>query len=105
MDVHDDIIKNRVIMNFRQDGVSAEQVQRSLRSMILDGNFTADLIIIDGYDFSKVSAEEFSSFKRFAQDMGIDMVQCHLHRESNFLPNNIPEVSLPLSTISMFLFC
>ena len=71
MDVHDDIIKNRVIMNFRQDGVSAEQVQRSLRSMILDGNFTADLIIIDGYDFSKVSAEEFSSFKRFAQDMGI----------------------------------
>lgn len=93
MDVHDDIIKNRVIMNFRQDGVNAEQVQRSLRSMILDGNFTADLIIIDGYDFSKVSAEEFSSFKRFAQDMGIGIwFSATLHRESNFLPNNIPEV-------------
>ena len=106
MDVHDDIIKNRVIMNFRQDGVSAEQVQRSLRSMILDGNFTADLIIIDGYDFSKVSAEEFSSFKRFAQDMGIGYGSVPLCTgKATFCQITFLKCSLPLSTISMFLFC
>ena len=53
MDVHDDMIKNRVIMNFRQDRVSAPQVQRSIGSMIKDGNFNADVVIVDGLRLSK----------------------------------------------------
>jgi hypothetical protein len=73
MDVHDDIIRNRVIMNFRQDGVSAGQVQRSVRSMIKDGNFNANTIFIDGYDFAKSSLEEVSSFKRFAEESGLEI--------------------------------
>ena len=73
MDVHDDLIKHRVIMNFRQDRVSALQVQRSVRSMIKDANFNADVVIIDGYDFSKSTGEEFDSFRRFAEEAGIEI--------------------------------
>jgi hypothetical protein len=73
MDVHDDIIKNRVIMNFKQDGVSADQVQRSVRSMIKDGNFNANAVFVDGYDFSKSSVNEFKSFKQFAQEAGLEI--------------------------------
>lgn len=73
MDAHDDIIKNRVIMNFNQDGVKAEQVQKSIRSMVRDGHFSADLIIVDGYNFGKVTEEEFKSFKKFAEELGIEI--------------------------------
>jgi hypothetical protein len=73
MDVHDDIIRNRVIMNFRQDGVSADQVQRSVRSMIRDANFNANAVFVDGYDFSKSTVDEFASFKRFAQEAGLEI--------------------------------
>ncbi len=73
MDVHDDIIRHRVIMNFRQDGVSAGQVQRSVRSMISDANFNAEVVFVDGYDFAKSNIEEFGSFKRFAEEAGLEI--------------------------------
>lgn len=73
MDVHDEIIKHRVIMNFRQDGVAIGQVQKSIQSMIKDGNFKADCVIIDGFDFTKVSEAEFSVFKKIAEELNIEI--------------------------------
>jgi hypothetical protein len=72
-DVHDDIIKHRVILNFRQDGVSAGQVQRSVRSLINDGNFNAEAVFVDGYDLGRCSSEEFGSFKNFAAEAGLEL--------------------------------
>lgn len=69
-DVHDEIIRNRVIMNFRQDSVSAVQMLKSVRSMIKDGNFNADVVIIDGYDFAKSTVQEIAGFKQFAEETG-----------------------------------
>ena len=37
MDVHEDLIRNRVIMNFNQDGVSVEQVLASVKAMMDNG--------------------------------------------------------------------
>ena len=73
MDIHDEITKNRVIMNFRQDGISNDQIRRSLRSMIQDGHFSADIIVIDGFDFSKITADMFHPFKEFAEELGIEI--------------------------------
>ena len=70
-DVHDEIIRNRVIMNFRQDRVSAVQMLKSVRSMIKDANFNADVVIIDGYDFAKSDAREIAGFKQFAEETGL----------------------------------
>lgn len=96
MDIHDDIIRNRVIMNFRQDGVQVEQVQKSVRSMIQEGSFFADVVIIDGYDFSKVSPAEFQSFKKLAEELQIEIwFSVTLHRDSSFV-NGIPSVLVPM---------
>lgn len=96
MDVHDDIIKRRVIMNFRQDGVQSEQVQKGIRSMIKEGNFSADLVVVDGFDFSSISTEEFSGFKKLAEEMGMEMwFSATLHRDSSFV-NGIPSVLAPI---------
>jgi len=73
MDVHNDITRNRVIMNFLQDSVVADQVNKSIKSMIKDGNFSADSVIIDGYDFSKVTKEEFARFKKMAEELQIEV--------------------------------
>jgi len=74
-DVKNDLIKNRVLMSFNQDGVIKDQILKSLRAMIIDGGFKADSIIIDGFDFSRNSASgggvNMESVKAFAAELGL----------------------------------
>ncbi len=71
--VHDEIIKNRVIMNFKQDGMKTEQVLRSLEAMITGGKFNAESIIVDGYDFGLAEPADLARFKEFAGRMGLEL--------------------------------
>lgn len=73
MEIHDDVVRHRIILNFRQDGVSSLQVKKSLLSIINEGHFNADLVVIDGYDFTKSNAEEFTLFKQLASELGIEI--------------------------------
>ena len=76
-DVKDDIIKNRVLMRFTQEGLSVDQLLKSLKAMIGDGGFRAEYIIVDGYDFAageggqSASAKVFAAVKAFAAEMGV----------------------------------
>jgi hypothetical protein len=72
-DLHDEIIKNRVIMNFKQDGTKTEQVLRSLEAMIHYGKFAAETIIVDGYNFVQSAPEDLRKFKDFAAKMGLEV--------------------------------
>jgi hypothetical protein len=73
MQVHDELIRHRVIMNFKQDGINAEQVRKSITSMIKDAHFNADCIIIDGYDFTIISEQDFKIFKLLAEELKIEI--------------------------------
>lgn len=73
VEVHDDIIKNRVIMNFKQAGASTEQVLKSLSAMIEHGKFAADAIIVDGFDFTQSSTDDLDLFKNFAERLGLEV--------------------------------
>jgi hypothetical protein len=73
VDVHDEIIKNRVIMNFKQDGANTEQVLRSLEAMIEHGKFAADAIIVDGFDFSQSCSNDLDLFKSFAEKLNLEV--------------------------------
>ena len=82
MDVHDQLIKNRVIMNFSQEGATADQVITSLRAMIAEGHFDADLIVVDGYDFEKGDPETFGKVKGFAEEVGVAVwMSASTHRD------------------------
>ena len=70
-EVKNEIVKNRVTMNFNQDGVTVAQILRSLRAMIVEGGFKADSIIIDGFDFTRTDRESIASVKTFAAEMGV----------------------------------
>ncbi len=73
MEVHDELIRNRVIMNFKQDAAHTDQVLRSVEAMIEHGNFAADCVMVDGYDFASSSAEDLQKFRAFAQKVGVEI--------------------------------
>ncbi|GHT83419.1 hypothetical protein FACS1894137_04440 [Spirochaetia bacterium] len=72
-DVKNDLIKNRVLMNFNQDGVTADQILKSLRAMIVDGGFKAEALIIDGFDFSRMSRDRIAGIKDFAKELELSV--------------------------------
>jgi KaiC/GvpD/RAD55 family RecA-like ATPase len=72
-DVKNELTKNRVLMNFNQDGVTADQILRSLRAMIVDGGFQAEALIIDGFDFAKMTRERLGAVKDFAGGLGLSV--------------------------------
>ncbi|MCG8454436.1 MAG: hypothetical protein MI717_14785 [Spirochaetales bacterium] len=73
MDVHDDIVRNRVIMNFNQEGTSVSQVIAGVSAMMDAGGISTDAVVIDGFDFTKASAGDLSAYKAFAVNKGIEL--------------------------------
>ena len=68
MDVHDEVVKNRVIMNFTQGEVPVQKMIKSIRAMIEEGDFAADMIIVDGFDFSRSNSAELEEFRQFLSE-------------------------------------
>ncbi len=71
--VHDEFIRNRIIMSFNQDGIHITEIEKSIKQLIEAGNFSADLLIIDGYDFAISSKEELQEFKTFASELNLTL--------------------------------
>jgi len=92
VEIKNDLVKNRVLMNFNQDGVTKEQILRSLRAMIIEGGFKADSIIIDGFDFSRSNKESIVSVKTFATELGLNIwYSCSVKDDgSQYDKENIP---------------
>jgi hypothetical protein len=72
-DVRNEVTKNRVLMNFNQDGISGEQILRGLKAMIVEGGFKAEAIIIDGFDFAKTDRDRIVKVKEFAKEQDIEV--------------------------------
>lgn len=73
LELYDELVKRRVIMNFRQDGAKTEQVLRSLESMIVHGHFAAEAVIVDGLDFCSAGRDDLRLFKEFAARLGLEV--------------------------------
>ena len=93
-DVKDEIVKNRVLMKFTQKGLSCEQILRSLKALIKDGNFNAETVIIDGYNFYEAGEGDIARVKSFAGEMGISVwYSCTIKGEvQSYDKQNIPAV-------------
>jgi archaellum biogenesis ATPase FlaH len=69
----DGLVKNRVIINFNQDGVTSDTIRASLGALVNEGGFKAQSIIIDGFDFSKANEERIRKLKLFAGEVGLSL--------------------------------
>jgi hypothetical protein len=92
-DVKDEIVKNRVQMNFNQDGQSVEMILRSLRAMIKDGGFAAEALIVDGMDFVRIGGGQLGQIKAFAQEVGLTVwYSCTVSSPDAYDKHGIPRV-------------
>lgn len=92
VDVHDEIIKNRVIMNFNQDGIATDKILNSITAMIDQGHFEADAVVIDGYDYAKASKDDLKALKAFAAKTDLEIwTSVSLQKDSPY-----DEVGMPL---------
>jgi hypothetical protein len=94
MAVHDEIIKNRVIMNFSQEQISIDQILQSLRAMIQDGGFKADALFFDGYHMVDADLATVTKIKDFAKEMNLEVwcsVSPQKDTESSFDEFGVPE--------------
>jgi len=91
-EVKNELVRNRVLMNFNQDGISKDQIIKSLRAMIVDGGFAAEAIIVDGFDFSRTDREHIASVRDFAREMGLSVwYSCTVKGEGHqYDKQNIP---------------
>ncbi|MDR2595812.1 MAG: hypothetical protein LBC76_00685 [Treponema sp.] len=70
-EIKNNLVKNRVLMNFNQDGMTTGQILNSLRAMIIQGGFKAEAVIVDGLDFNIAGRERIANVKDFAQELGV----------------------------------
>jgi KaiC/GvpD/RAD55 family RecA-like ATPase len=73
MAVHDEIVPRRIIMNFNQQTMRLAQAIGSVRAMIREGHFTADCVVVDGYDFARADLEELRLVRSFAAEQGLEI--------------------------------
>jgi len=94
VEIKNDLAKNRVLMSFNQDGITKDQILRSLRAMIIEGGFKADSIIIDGFDFSRTDKESIDAVKTFATELGVGVwYSCSVKDETaQYDKENIPVI-------------
>ena len=72
-EVHDEIIRKRVIMNFNQQGIDVSRILSSLEAMIVSGNFKANTIIIDGLNIAEAGEEGLKAIKKFAEKLKLEI--------------------------------
>jgi hypothetical protein len=90
-EIKDEVVKNRVLMNFNQDGMSKDQIIRGLCSMIVEGGFPAEAIIVDGFDFSRADRESIANVKAFASVLGLAIwYSCNVNESQKPGGENIP---------------
>jgi len=99
MDVHDEIIKNRVIMNFNQEHISVEQILKSLSALINDGGFAADAVVFDGYRMTASNSGDVQTIKAFAEKMHLEawFSISPLEENAQFDSYGIPEDLKPIA--------
>jgi hypothetical protein len=73
VEVHDEIIRKRVIMNFKQEGTRTDQILKSVEALIVHGQFAAETVIVDGFDFTRSCMEDLDSFRDFARRLGLEV--------------------------------
>jgi hypothetical protein len=105
MDVHDEIIKNRLIINFEQKNISVKNIEEKIKIIIEKGNFNVETIIVDGYDFEKSDINEFKEFKNFALNNSFEFWFSATLKNCKTNEIGIPEILLPYINDISVLIC
>lgn len=71
--IYNEILANRVVMNFSQENIPVEKVLSSLETLIRQGSFNADAVMFDGYKLTLAAEDDVRKIKQFAMDMRLEV--------------------------------
>jgi archaellum biogenesis ATPase FlaH len=72
-EIYNEILANRVVMNFSQENVTIDKVLSSLETLIRQGSFNADAVMFDGYRLTVATEDDVRKIKQFAMDMRLEV--------------------------------
>ena len=71
-EVKDEVIRNRIILNFSPDSIAAERITRTLKALAEGGTKPAG-VIIDGLNSKVFTASELKALKTYAVEAGLSI--------------------------------
>lgn len=79
----DQLIKNRLILHFRQSEIDFKDVKNSIDQFISQTDFHPELFVVDGFSFYNAADEDFARWKAFAAQYNVEIwFTATLHREA-----------------------
>ena len=69
-DIKDELMRKRIILNFNQDSVKAEQIVNTLKAFAV-GGFAPACVIVDGLDMGRVTTDDLAILKNYGKEAGI----------------------------------
>ena len=69
-EVKSSVIRNRVILNFSPDTVSAERVINTLKALA-QGGIVASCMIVDGLDLALLKSEDYKALKEYGKEANL----------------------------------
>lgn len=94
-DIHDRIIRNRLVMNFRQDSLPLVRIEESVRSLCQKADFHAEVLVVDGFDFSKAKPDDLKEIRRFAGELGLEVWMSASVEPNGHSGSSVPAVIAP----------
>ncbi|MEA3467598.1 MAG: hypothetical protein U9R57_05155 [Thermodesulfobacteriota bacterium] len=73
--VVDDVMKNRMIMTFKENSFDAAKLEERMEDLVQQGIFKADCLVVDGFDFADAnSAAAIDELKGFMEKNDLKML-------------------------------
>ncbi|MEA3468042.1 MAG: hypothetical protein U9R57_07450, partial [Thermodesulfobacteriota bacterium] len=73
--VVDDVMKNRMIMTFKENSFDAAKLEERMEDLVQQGIFKADCLVVDGFDFADAnSAAAIDELKGFMEKNDLKMI-------------------------------
>ena len=69
-----EIMKNRMIMTFKESSFSQALLEERLDDLVKQNIYKPECLIIDGYDFERNNNESLDGLRRFMNDRGLKMI-------------------------------
>lgn len=73
MEVHDELIRRRLILHFKKVGVDFAEIQANIEQIKTGLSASPDLIIVDGYSFKDALRERLEEWRSFAALIGVPL--------------------------------
>ena len=95
---YDNLLRHRFIMTFETETFSVEKLQKRVNELISQEIFTPSIILIDDFNFEKVSEEALAGLKSFVNEKNLVFwFTIRTHRDEPVEENRIPTRLVPVT--------